>query len=392
MSVAVAVREAQRKEREVSKITVLGGGLVGRVVARELAREQDLRVTVADGAEGTRARLSAEGLATIALDLADDAAVRRAIADADVVVGAAPGHMGYRLLRLVIEAGKPYADIAFMSEDFLELDGLARERGVTAVVDCGVAPGLSNLLCGRAEHEFDSVERMLVLVGGLPKNRLWPFEYRVVFSAVDVIEEYTRPARWVEHGRLVTKPALTDVELVDLPRVGTVEAFNTDGLRSLAKTLHAPFMKEKTLRWPGHVEKMRMLRETGFLSQEPIDVAGTRVRPYDVTTKLLFDAWRLPEGEADLTVMRVEATGIVVGARKTWTWDLYDEADPATGYHSMARTTGFPCAIVARMLARGELSRPGVQPPERLAGDDRFFEGMMAELRERGVTITKSVA
>jgi saccharopine dehydrogenase-like NADP-dependent oxidoreductase len=221
---------------------------------------------------------------------------------------------------------------------------------------------------------------------------VWPFEYRVVFSAVDVIEEYTRPARWVEHGRLVTKPALTDLELVDLPRVGTVEAFNTDGLRSLATTLHAPFMKEKTLRWPGHVEKMRMLRESGFLSQEPVDVAGTRVRPYDVTTKLLFDAWRLPEGEADLTVMRVEATGIVGGTHQTWTWDLYDEADPATGYHSMARTTGFPCAIVARMLARGELSRPGVQPPERLAGDDRFFETMMKELRARGVTITKSVA
>jgi len=373
----------------VKKIIVLGGGLVGRVIARDLARDKDFQVTVADAAEATRARLKAEGLGAFALDLTDDAAVRRTIADADVVVGAAPGHMGFRLLRLVVEAGKPYADIAFMPEDFLELDDLARERGVTAVVDCGVAPGLSNLLCGRAEHEFDSVERMLVLVGGLPKHRVWPFEYRVVFSAVDVIEEYTRPARWVEHGQLVTKPALTDVELVDLPRVGTVEAFNTDGLRSLATTLHAPFMKEKTLRWPGHVEKMRMLRETGFLSLEPILVAGAQVRPYDVTTKLLFDAWRLPEGEADLTVMRVEATGVAGGKRHTFTWDLYDEADPATGYHSMARTTGFPCAIVARMLARGELSRPGVQPPERLAGDETFFETMMRELRVRGVTITK---
>ena len=375
----------------MSRILVLGGGLVGRVIARDLARDSDLRVTVADGSEGTRARLAKEGLGTVALDLTDDAAVRQAVGGADVVVGAAPGHMGFRLLRLVIEAGKPYADIAFMPEDFLELDGLARERGVTAVVDCGVAPGLSNLLCGRAEHEFDSVERMLVLVGGLPKHRVWPFEYRVVFSAVDVIEEYTRPARWVEHGRLVTKPALSDLELVDLPRVGTVEAFNTDGLRSLAQTLHASFMKEKTLRWPGHVEKMRMLRETGFLSLEPIAVAGTRVRPYDVTTKLLFDAWRLPEGESDLTVMRVEATGILGGAPTTATWDLYDEADPATGYHSMARTTGFPCAIAARMLARGELRRPGVQPPERLAGDDRFFEAMMEGLRARGVTISRTV-
>ena len=370
---------------------MLGGGLVGRVIARELAREKGFHVSVADRDEGALARRRAEGLGAVALDLADDAAVRRAIAGADVVVGAAPGHMGYRLLRLVIEAGKPYADIAFMPEDFLELDALAKGRGVTAVVDCGVAPGLSNLLCGRATYELESVERLLILVGGLPKTRVWPFEYRVVFSAVDVIEEYTRPARWVEHGALVTKPALTDVELVDLPLVGMVEAFNTDGLRSLATTLHAPFMKEKTLRWPGHVEKMRMLRETGFLSQEPMDVGGTRVRPYDVTTRLLFDAWRLPDGESDLTVMRVEATGVAGGSRQTWTWDLYDEADPLSGFHSMARTTGFPCAIVARMLARGELRRPGVQPPERLAGDDRFFEGIMEGLRARGVTITRTV-
>ena len=376
----------------MSEIVVLGGGLVGRVMARDLAREPDFHVTVAERDEATLGRLRAEGLFAVPLDLADDAAVRRAIEDADVVVGAAPGHMGYRLLRLVIEAGKPYADIAFMPEDFLELDALAKARGVTAVVDCGVAPGLSNLLCGRAEHEFDRVETMLILVGGLPKRRLWPFEYRVVFSGVDVIEEYLRPARWVEHGKLVTKPALTDVEPVELPLVGTVEAFNTDGLRSLAQTLHAPNMKEKTLRWPGHVEKMRMLRETGFLSLEPLEVGGAKVRPYDVTTKLLFDAWRLPEGEADLTVMRVEATGMKDGVRTTWTWDLYDEADPATGYHSMARTTGFPCAIVARMLARGELSAPGVQPPELLAGDDRFFDRMMEELRARGVTITKTVA
>jgi lysine 6-dehydrogenase len=374
----------------MKRIVVLGGGLVGRVMALDLAREQDFQVTVADRDERAVARIGAEGVDAVRLDLADDAAVRQAIAPADVVVGAAPGHMGFRLLRVVIEAGKPYADIAFMPEDFLQLDGLARERGVTAVVDCGVAPGISNLLCGRAEHEFDEVERMLILVGGLPKRRVWPYEYRVVFSAVDVIEEYLRPARWVEHGTLVVKPALTDVEPVDLPRVGTVEAFNTDGLRSLAQTLHAPNMKEKTLRWPGHVEKMRTLRETGFLSQEPIEVGGARVRPYDVTTQLLFDAWRLAEGEADLTVMRVEAAGTVGGARRTWTWDLYDEADPVSGFHSMARTTGFPCAIVARMLARGTLSRPGVQPPERLADDDRFFTTMMAELRARGVTIART--
>ena len=348
-------------------IVVLGGGLVGRVMALDLAREKDLRVTVADRDESVLARLRADGLATIPLDLADDAAVRRAIAGADVVVGSAPGHMGFRLLRLVIEAGKPYADIAFMAEDALELDALARERGVTAVVDCGVAPGLSNLLCGRAEHEFDSVERLLILVGGLPKRRVWPFEYRVVFSGVDVIEEYLRPARWVERGALVTRPALTDVEPVDLPRVGTVEAFNTDGLRSLAQTLHAPYMKEKTLRWPGHVEKMRMLRETGFLSQEAVDVAGARAplrRDHEAALRRLA----LAEGEADLDGdagggdrrRRRRAPDLDVG--------LVRRGRPGDQLHSMARTTGLPLrhrGADARPRRAGAPRRPAARAPRR---------------------------
>jgi lysine 6-dehydrogenase len=372
---------------------VLGGGLVGRVMALDLARDKDTRVTVADRDELLLTRLAGERLATRTLDLSDRGAIRAAIADADVVVGAAPGHLGFSVLRTVIEADKPFADISFMPEDALELDALAKQHGVTAVVDCGVAPGLSNFLCGRAAALLDHAERMLILVGGLPKRRVWPYEYRIVFSAVDVIEEYTRPARWVEQGQLVVKPALTDAELVDLPRVGTVEAFNTDGLRTLAKTLKAPFMKEKTLRFPGHIEKMRVLRESGFFSHEPITLPdGQRVRPFDVTTQLLFDAWRMPEGDEDLTVMRVEVEGTLGGARRTYTWDLYDEYDPRTRYTSMARTTGFPCAIFARLLVSGALRRPGVLPPELLGNDEQLFATMIEGLRQRGVELALRVS
>ena len=374
----------------MAHIVVLGGGLVGRVMALDLARDKDLRLTVVDRDRAVLERVAKEGLATRQADLSDPKAVTAAIADADVVVGAVPGFLGFMVLRTVIEAGKSFADIAFMPEDALELDALAKKRGVTAVVDCGVAPGLSNLLCGRGAHLLDKAENMLILVGGLPQKRVWPYEYRIVFSAVDVIEEYTRIARWVENGKLVTKAALTDPELIDLPRVGTVEAFNTDGLRSLATTLHAPNMKEKTLRFPGHIEKMRVLRETGFFSTKPIRIGDKEVRPFDVTTKLLFDAWKLPEGEGDLTVMRVEVSGTKAGQPKTYTWDLYDEYDPATRYTSMARTTGFPCVIVARMLARGELHRPGVTPPELFGGDDRFFDTMLEGLRQRGVELQLS--
>jgi lysine 6-dehydrogenase len=372
-------------------IVVLGGGLIGRAIALDLASDKMFAVTVADRDPLLLDRLSAEGLAVRPLDFTDRSAINAAVADADAVVGAAPGHMGFGLLRAMIEAGKPYADISFMPEDALALDALASERGATAIVDCGVAPGLSNLLCGRADALFQNLERLLILVGGLPRRRVWPFEYRIVFSPVDVIEEYTRPARFVEHGRVVVRPALSDVELVELPRVGTLEAFNTDGLRSLTATLRAPFIKEKTLRYPGHAEKMRMLAEAGFFSSAPITIPGSSVRPIDVTSRLLFDAWRLPEGEADLTVLRVEVEGTRSGQRCRYTWDLYDERDPKTGLTSMARTTGFPCAIIARLLATGALHLPGVHPPEDLGHDEKLFAHIEEELKNRGVEIGLSI-
>lgn len=370
-----------------SHAVVLGGGLVGRVMALDLAGDKDIRVTVVDRDCTTLDQLKKDGLTAKYGDLSDPSVVASVIKDADVVVGAVPGFLGFRTLRTVIEAGKPFADIAFMPENAMEFDALAKKHSVTAVVDCGVAPGLSNLLCGRGAHLLDHAERMLILVGGLPKRRVWPFEYRIVFSAVDVIEEYTRPARWIENGKWVTKAALTDPEFVDLPVVGTLEAFNTDGLRSIGDNLRAPFMKEKTLRFPGHIEKMRMLRETGFFSTAPIKVGNVEVKPFDMTTKLLFDAWKLPEGDADFTVMRVQVEGTKDGVPKIYVWDLYDEYDELTRYTSMARTTGFPCAIVARMMVKGELNRPGVVPPELLSGDDVFFNQIMGELAGRNVKL-----
>lgn len=304
-----------------SHAVVLGGGLVGRVMALDLAGDKDIRVTVVDRDCTTLDQLKKDGLTAKYGDLSDPSVVASVIKDADVVVGAVPGFLGFRTLRTVIEAGKPFADIAFMPENAMEFDALAKKHSVTAVVDCGVAPGLSNLLCGRGAHLLDHAERMLILVGGLPKRRVWPFEYRIVFSAVDVIEEYTRPARWIENGKWVTKAALTDPEFVDLPVVGTLEAFNTDGLRSIGDNLRAPFMKEKTLRFPGHIEKMRMLRETGFFSTAPIKVGNVEVKPFDMTTKLLFDAWKLPEGDADFTVMRVQVEGTKDGVPKIYVWE-----------------------------------------------------------------------
>ena len=186
-------------------------------------------------------------------------------------------------------------DISFMPEDFLKLDDLARKHDVTAIVDCGVAPGMGNLILGHHDREME-VDSFRCYVGGLPQIRKWPYEYRAVFSPTDVIEEYTRPARFVQNGSQVVRPALSDIELRDFPGVGTLEAFNTDGLRTLMRTLNAPSMKEKTLRYPGHANLMRIFRESGFFGETPIEVDGQQVIPLSVSSRLLFRQWRLAPG------------------------------------------------------------------------------------------------
>jgi saccharopine dehydrogenase-like NADP-dependent oxidoreductase len=313
------------------------------------------------------------------------------VRDADLVVCAVPGFMGFATLRRVIQAGKNVVDISFFAEDAFELDAEAKKNGVTAVVDCGVAPGLCNVLVGHAAEQLDQVERYTCYVGGLPAERRWPFEYGVVFSPVDVLEEYTRPARMVEHGRPVTRPALSEIELRDFPGVGTLEAFNTDGLRSLLHTLDAPNMAEKTLRYPGHAELMRIFRESGFLDAAPIDVKGQSIRPIDLTSKLLFEQWRLEPGQQDLTVMQVVVKGTQEGRETTYTYDLLDRYDPETETTSMARTTGYTCAIVARQVARGLYAEKGISAPEYLGRIPGCYEDLMAEHAQRGIHLTETI-
>jgi lysine 6-dehydrogenase len=281
-------------------------------------------------------------------------------------------------------------DITFMPEDPRSLHEEARRRGVTAVVDCGVAPGISNLLVGRAAERLRPVDTVRILVGGLPRVRRRPYEYKAGFSPEDVLEEYTRPARLMEEGHVVTRPPLTEIETLDWPGVGTVEAFLTDGLRSLLDTVSARAMVEKTIRYPGHADLMRVLAESGFFGREVLTLAdGTRVRPRDLTARLLFPLWTYEEGEEDLTLMRIEVVGGPAGARRRLVHDLTDTYDAATRSTSMARTTAYPCTAVARRIARGDLREPGVVPPERLGPREGFWEDLAGDLAARGVSVSE---
>ena len=372
----------------MNHVVVLGAGRVGGAMAKDLAT--DFKVTVADRSEAALACMGAAGLGTRPADLSLPEGVKAAVADADLVVGAVPGFMGFATAKAVLEAGKPLVDISFFDEDCFGLDALAKAQNLTAIVDCGVAPGCGNLILGDLSRQWDRITSFECLVGGLPVVRTWPYEYKAGFSPIDVIEEYTRPARYVKEGKVVTFPALSEPELLDFEGLGTLESFNTDGLRSLITTFpQVPDMKEKTLRYPGHIEKMRMLRESGFFGKAKLQVAGVEISPLDLTTALLFPIWSMKEGDEDFTVMRVTVHGEKDGQAQRSTLSLLDRFDQATRTTSMARTTGYTCTAAVRLVAKGGYTRKGISPPELVGQEPGAWDFIREELAKRGVRFTE---
>ncbi len=367
----------------MKKIVVLGAGLVGKTIAIDLAKNFD--VTSVDVNPEALSFLKEKGIKTIQHDLSDLPSLKKLLNPFDLVVGAVPGFMGFETVKTVIEAGKNMVDISFFPEDLFELDDLAKKHSVTLVTDCGVAPGMGNIILGfhNKRMKINSYE---CLVGGLPVVREWPYEYKAVFSPIDVIEEYIRPARYVQNGTLITKEALSDPELIHFDSVGTLESWNSDGLRSLIKTMEGiPNMIEKTLRYPGCIEYLRVLRASGFFSYEPVIINGQHVRPIDVTAKLLFPKWKLKKGEEEFTVMRIRIEGTENGSAKTYQYNLLDHTDKATETLSMARTTGYTCTAVAHLIISGKYNRIGVSPPEYVGEDEAHFNSIMEYLLKRGV-------
>ena len=344
----------------MANIVVLGAGLVGGVMAKDLATQHD--VTSVDISQKNLNQLG--GINPICADISDTKTLQTIISDFDLVVGAVPGFMGYKMMKDVIEAVKNIVDISFYPEDPFGLDEIAKEKGVVAVMDCGVAPGMGNIILGHHNLNMKVIDYEC-LVGGLPEKREWPYEYQAVFSPIDVIEEYVRPARFVKDSKMITKEALSDTEIIDFEEIGPLESWNSDGLRTLIDTMpHIPNMIEKTLRYPGCVEYLKVLRESGFFSYDEIEVKGQKIRPIDVTSKLLFPKWEMKEGDKDFTVMRIIIKGKENGNDTIYRYDLLDRFQNNT--ISMARTTGFTCTAVANLVLNGDYNRKGISPPEYL--------------------------
>ena len=374
------------------KIAVLSAGLIGAPMAVDLAKQSRYEVTLADIDPLALEKVKDYSILTQQIDLNDEAALKAFIKPFDLAISAVPGFMGFNTLKRLMEAGKNVVDIAFFPEDPFLLTEIAQKNKVTAIVDCGVAPGMSHILTGYAASQMDEIEKVRIYVGGLPQIRNWPYEYKAVFSPVDVIEEYTRPARVVENGAVVEKEALSEPELLHFEGVGTLEAFNSDGLRTLTQTIPAQNMAEKTLRYPGHIELMKVLRHSGFFDKNELDVKGIQIRPFDVTAKLLLKVWKLRPGEKDLTVMKVSAEG--KKKRKTIhiEFNLFDVYDETSGVHSMARVTGYTATVVAGLLAEGKIKQNGLVVPEYLGRDKDTVTAILKGLEQRGVHYSESIS
>jgi saccharopine dehydrogenase-like NADP-dependent oxidoreductase len=371
------------------KIAVLGSGMIGRTMAIDLATQHN--VTSFDASEYALEFLKSKSTAVKALkaDLSSYASYKRLLEPFDLVVTAVPGFMGYNTLKAVIEAGKNVVDISFFPEDALQVNSLAKEKNVTAIVDCGVAPGVSNLIIGRY-NEIMKIENFECYVGGLPKIRKKPFEYKAPFSPIDVIEEYTRPARLKENGKIVIKPALSEIELMDVDEVGTLEAFNTDGLRSILFTMpHVPNLKEKTLRYPGHAELIIALQRSGFFSNESIHLKHEEIIPLEFTSAILIKEWKLQPGEEELTVMKVIVKGNINGTGKTIEYTMLDRFDVTTQTSSMSRTTGYTCTAMVNAFADGLFTEAGVFPPELVGNNENCFNYILDYLKQRNVNWKK---
>tara|TARA_B100001175_G_scaffold220216_1_gene187441 strand:- start:10560 stop:11642 length:1083 start_codon:yes stop_codon:yes gene_type:complete len=360
----------------VANVFQVGAGMVGSAIAIDLSKDHNLFLADYDLNALKTIQSKNSNIQISQLDVTDSEALSEWIAPADIVLLAVPGFLGYKSLKTIINCGKDVVDISFSPENILTLDQLAKEKNVTAIVDAGVAPGIPNFLLGywNAKMKINSFD---YCVGGLPKNPSPPYNYKAPFSPIDVIEEYTRPARMMVDSKVITKAALTDLEIFHFSEVGKLEAFNTDGLRSLLKTMkHIPNMKEKTLRYPGHAKLMQSMIDEGLFDNNN----------FDDTVKKLFKDWKLEENEPEFTVLDIN----IYGDTKNIHYHLYDEMDIGSKNSSMARTTGYTATATINMLLKNLWDKKGVYPPEKVGANANCVEFLLSYLSDRNVKMTQT--
>ncbi len=367
---------------------VVGCGRVGKAIAKRLGQLGFTRLTLIDislDAAEEAAKLTEARARVAKADASELSELRGMLEGHDVACIALPGSTGPLGVSAGLRAGVNVVDVSYSDLDPFSFASLAQESKVAFVPDCGVAPGLSNILAGRAESKLGELEELKIYVGGIPAKPEPPLEYCVTWSVEDLIEEYVRPARIVADGQVTVVEPLSGVEEVEFPGNPPLklEAFYTDGLRTLIKTIKARRMFEKTLRYPGHAAKVKLLRDLGLMSSEEVRVSGVLVRPRELLAELLKA--RLKPCR-DIVLLMVEASGALGRAKFT----MVDEYSEAEKLSAMARTTGYTAATVALLVAEGEVE-VGVAPPEELGRRDVLYGKIIDLLSDSGVEVSEEL-
>ncbi len=379
------------------KALILGCGNIGSVATQDFAESMSsVEVFVADKnmvrAKKVAKRIGKDNVAGIQLNASNYSELVHTLETFDLVMGFLPGDLGYRLVKACVDTGKDLVDVSYMPENPLTLNAKAARANATIIPSCGLAPGISNILVGHAIRKLDKTQTVHIMVGGLPATPVPPLDYTITFSAESVIDEYTRKARIIKDSKVIDVEALSGLEEVEFPGVGRLEAFYTDGLKTLLHTVKdVTDMWEKTLRYPGHAKKIELLKALGFFDEEPIDVNGVRLSPKRLSARLFGQKLLMPRVK-DIVAMKVEVSGVRSDRRVSYTYHLLDQYDERKGITAMARTTAYTASIIAQLVLRKVIREKGVVPPERIGMSEEFFSTFLKELRKRGIKITESEA
>jgi len=374
------------------QIIVLGCGNIGSVAAGDLAVSlPSARIVVADmskkRAEEAVSKINRANVSPMQTDASNRQQLVNVLKRFDLAIGTLPGSMGFQACEASVAAKVDMVDVSYMPEDIMTLDKDALKANVCVVPDCGMSPGLGNILIGHAVSPLDRVEQVHILNGGLPEKPVPPLDYVITWSVKDLIDMYSRKVTIVKEGKMTLVEALSGLEEPTFPGVGKLEAFYTDGLRTLLHTVKkAGEMWEKTLRYPGHVEKIKLLKTLGFFDAEPVEIGNVSVSPRDLSARLLERKLKMPE-VPDIVAMIVRVSGLKNGRRVTCTYKLLDRYDKKRRVTAMARTTAYTTSIVAQLLAKGDVEEKGVVPPEKLGMNEGFFEKFLNEMKKRGIKV-----
>jgi len=378
-------------------VIVLGTGMMGRAIAYDLCKHSNFdSVAIADrdrqAIQFAEKFLKGEKIDFLLLDVEKTSHVKKQFQNYDVAISAVPYKFNYALSKTAIGTKTHFLDLGG-NNDIVEkerdLYKAAKTNDVIIIPDCGLAPGLVSVITRDIVEQMDSVEYVKLRVGGLPQNPIPLLNYQIVFSPYGLINEYVEDAIILDHGKIIKKKSMTELEKIEFPKpFGVMEAFLTSGGCSTLPHMYKnkiDYLDYKTIRYPGHCEKFKTLLDLGFAEEKPLKIGKQRVIPRDILVKLLIK--NLPSNEKDVVLLKVLSKGKKHGKKIHLEYTLIDYYDEENDITAMMRTTGYPVSIIAQMIERGIITERGVFCSEEIVPCETFFK----ELKKRKIQIKKKI-